>query len=248
MINIKHVIMIIVIMVLFNIFSKILFAPSYATGGKIHKYSEIKQKLKSGDIILFSCKKFDSSINKFEYNLRTKFIGSEYGHAGIIYKKDKRLYLLECTYYDHIGYEKAKYLNDKKKGGVRIIDLDYLINEYYKDSRALFAVKYISKEIPDKVMDDTIKKYKDVIFPNRYLFYLIFLIYYCLSETLASEIGIRLIDENHRMCTEFMHHFLNNCKVLKEYPSKLFWPWKITDGTMDKLQIIKYSDAYKFLP
>ena len=68
----------------------------------------IKSKLKSGDIILFACKKHNSIFNHLIYNSRTKFVGSEYGHGGLILRINNKLYVLECTHHTHVGHPWAK--------------------------------------------------------------------------------------------------------------------------------------------
>ena len=214
---------------------------------KIHKYKDIKPKLKSGDIILFSCKTHESLAENTKYFLRTRFVGSEYGHAGIIIKKAGVINVLECTYHDHCGYTYAKYLNGKKKGGVRLIPLDTLIKEYHKESDATFAIKFISKEIQPDIISKNINKYKDITFTTKMGFYLLGIVDVYLSHMLSLYLS-QFFSKKHMMCTEFLHNFLYKCRVLKSYPSKIFWPPLITNGVFDKLQIIKYSRPHKFIP
>lgn len=56
---------------------------------QIENYSDIKDKFKTGDIILFSCRKHNTFIDEIKYFSRTKLIGSEFGHVGLILRDKK---------------------------------------------------------------------------------------------------------------------------------------------------------------
>ena len=104
-------------------------------GPKQHQlvfYDKIKDKFKTGDILLFSCKKHSSTLKHIEYYMRTNLLGSIFGHVGIVLREKDNLYMVECTDIGHIGEKHAHYLNDQKKGGVRIIKLEYLLKKYSK--------------------------------------------------------------------------------------------------------------------
>ena len=213
----------------------------------IYKYAGIRDHLKTGDIILFSCKKYESVFNQFEYYFRTNFIGSEYGHAGIILRNQDKIYVVECTNNNHTGNEYAKYLNNEGRGGVRIVNFDKLIKHYHTNNNALFGVKFISKEISNAELLKTLKHYKKYTFRNKTLVYLMALMDVCVSHKLSKRLFTTHYSDNKMICTEFVHHILHKCNVLSEYPSNLFWPHHITDETLDSLAIIKYSEPIKFV-
>lgn len=213
----------------------------------IYNYLDIKNKLKSGDIILFSCKNNKSFYNSIEYYLRTELIGSEYGHVGIIIRNKDKLFILECVSNNHCAKEYALYLNNLKKGGIRIVELETLLKEYLKENDAIFAIKFISNEIPNNIILKNIEKYIDKTFEDKYKLYIMGFMDVCISHNLSEKINIFCGNNNKSMCSEFVHNFLYECNVLKKYQSKLFWPHLITnDELFSFLEIIKYSKPFKF--
>ena len=211
----------------------------------INDYADIRDNFKTGDIVVFSCKKHDDLYCKIEYYLRTNFVGTEFGHSGIILRIKNKIYLVECTNKMHVGDEYAHRLNNLGKGGIRIINFDKLIRHYQKEYSATFAVKFISQEIPNKTILKAIADYKNVTFPKKSLVVFMAMIDMCISHQLAREL-FRNHDSNKMICCEFVHHILHKCGVLAPYPSYLFWPPQIMEGTLDKLALIKYSRPYKF--
>ena len=139
-------ILIIIILVFLYIKSNQKSLDSYQNIGSYptYKYADIKNKLKTGDIMLFSYKKHQSKIHEIFYYCRTKLLGSEYGHVGIVIRDNDKLFLLECTDSDHIGNNKSFHFNNYGKGGVRIIELETLLKEYENGYMGIFGVKFIS--------------------------------------------------------------------------------------------------------
>jgi hypothetical protein len=215
--------------------------------GPIYKYDDIKKYLKTGDIILFTCQYFGSFFMELEYILRTKMLGSVYGHAGIVIKKNNgKIYIVEVSNYDHCGFEKAHYLNKFNRGGVRIINLETILKMYYKEYRGFFAVKFISQEIPYSKIMQKLKKYKNITFKSTRSIITLALTDILISHSLAEKISNSL-SNNEMICTEFLYILLYDCNVLKHYPPKLFWPHLIETSIFDKLENIKYSALYKFV-
>lgn len=212
----------------------------------IYQYQDIKLKLKTGDIILFSCKKHQSFTSEIKYFCRTTLLGSEYGHVGIILKSNNKLYVVECTSNPHTGRQYAYHLNNYNQGGVRIIDLEILLKEYYRDNTGEYAVKFIEKEIPNSHIFNNINKFKNMIFEHRLLLLFLGFIDTCISHNLAIYLSNILPENNTLMCSEFMHRLLCDCGILEEYPSKLFWPHTVNNKIFEDLEIIKYSKPYKF--
>ena len=211
-----------------------------------YAYSEIRDKLRSGDILLFSCKRNQTLHKKLEYYFRTSFLGSEYGHVGIVLKNGDKLYLVECCLSNNCAEQDARFLNNYKKGGVRIVSLDKLIEVYSKENDATFAVKFISKEIPWTKVTQVLKVYRDFTFQNKLWLYFLGTMDLAFSHPLTIYLS-DLADKKKMMCSEFVHDFLYRCGVLDEYPSRIFWPHLFTDDIFHDLELVKYSRPYKFM-
>lgn len=237
------ILLIILYLVVFvKIYNKYQYYPYY-------DFADIRKKFKSGDILLFTCKAAESNVAKAVYYMSTRFVGTEYGHAGIVIRSKNKLFVLECCDFDQCGYEQSKFINKGKiaggSGGVRIIDLDLYLDLYYKEYKGEFAVKFIEKEIPIDVVNSVLKKYQTVTFQNRNVLYVMAIIDNGVSHELAKHL-IKKCNKDKMICTEFLYDFLYNCGVVKSYPSKIFWPHLITHDMFGKLQNIKYTDIYKF--
>ena len=211
----------------------------------VHSYQSIKDHLGTGDIILFSCQKHEHFFNSIEYYFRTHFVGSEYGHAGIIIKDNDELYLLECNDSKNTRSKNMVWLNNRDQGGVRLAKFEEFIKKYHQKNDAVFGVRLISQKIPNQILLDNIMKYQKITFLDKKIAYLLAILDNCVSHDLSSYIS-KKCDPNRMMCTEFLHHFLNEIGIVSNYPSKLFWPHRITDGTLDSLLKIKYSPPIKF--
>lgn len=242
--NWKIILILIILIILVYIFAVIKKSDPYRND-PIEQYDKIKPKLKTGDIILFSCKKTNSLYKKAEYYIRTNFVGSEYGHVGLIVRIDNELYLLECTTQNHSGEKYSKSLNNQGCGGVRLIPLDKMLKIYQRDNAAVFAVKYISQEIPIETLSKNLEKYVDFTFENKNLLLMHGVIDVCISHNLAIWLAYRS-GRDKMMCSHFMYQLLYDCGVVKYYPAKLFWPHLVNDKLFDQLQIVQYSKPIKF--
>lgn len=230
--------------------------------GIIYDYRRnIRHKLKTGDIILFSSKENGSVFDKIKYWSRTKLLGTEYGHVGLILKNPKtgELFLLECTDYMHTADDEAIHLNNYNRGSVRIINLDTLIDKYYQQQMGIFSVKFIEKEIPYNLIMNKLREYKDVIFEDKWKLVFLATTDLLISHDFAKKLTsspnsstdiIKHFRSNNRyrkmMCAEFVHEILYRCGALKAYPSKLFWPHIYTSAFFKELEIIKFTKQYKF--
>lgn len=211
-----------------------------------YHYPDIRKMLKTGDIILFSCKKTKSFYKTLEYYFRTELLGSEYGHVGIIVKNNDKIFVVECVAPNVCADQYAYHLNNFGKGGVRIVELDILLEEYYRDNEAIFAIKFINKEIPYLTIMEKLKKYSNCIFDEKYKLFILGFIDICISHSLCQKIFRKNGDKI--MCSEFVHSILKDCGILRQYPSKLFWPHLVTrDEVFDLLQNVSYSRPYKFI-
>jgi hypothetical protein len=212
----------------------------------IYNYAHIKDKLKTGDIVVFSCKKYNTLFCRLEYYFRTNFIGTEFGHSGIVLKLKDELYFVECTDKKYLCDKYAYKLNNFGKGGIRIVNFEKIIRQYQKDYNATFAVKFISKEIPFRTIFKVLDDYKKIKFSKKSIAVLMFIIDMCISHQIARKFFVDWYI-NKMICSQFVCDILNKCNVLACYPPYLFWPPMIMDGTLDRISIVKYSEPYKFI-
>jgi hypothetical protein len=210
-----------------------------------YNYDDIKKNLKTGDIILFSCNQSDVSRN-IVYYLRTELVGSPYGHCGLIYRDNDGIWVLECVMEGHSGDEYATHLNDRRMGGVRFIELDILLKEYYKDNKSYFAIMFAADEIPNSHVMDNIEYYRDKTFESKIKLFFLGGADVCVSNRFCRGLHSLMEDEDKIMCSCFVHNILYRCGALKEYPSKLFWPHLLNREDFRDLQNVKYSRPYKF--
>lgn len=209
-------------------------------------YADIRPTLKTGDIIFFVCFDHEDKIGEMLYYCRTKLINSEYGHVGIVMRDGDKLYLIDCSDTNHSGEKYAIYLNNRKQGGVKIIDLDIMIREYYNDNGGVFGVRYISREIINSSMITSIIKHKDKIYESKTFLSIMMFIDVILSHNIASKLVDRFVDYNKIYCSEMVYCILHDCGIVKEYPCKLFWPHLFNSNTFDDLLLVDYSDVIKF--
>jgi hypothetical protein len=243
------IILIVCIILLILLFAFVLFVEKSEKEnmGEVFKYEDIKNNLKTGDIILFSGQYYSGLCDEIKYLLRTKLPGSIYGHAGMVFKTDKT-YLIEVCSTQQPAIEQSIFMNNKKKGGIRLIELDIIIDAYHKECDGLFGVKYIDKEIPTERVIDVLnnKDYRDMVFPERsYLAKLAFLDFVISREIAKIYSGY---DQKNMYCTEFLYSLLYHCGAVKLYPSKFFWPHLFTSKKFKDLCIAKFSDPVKFIP
>ncbi|XWV24972.1 hypothetical protein QJ856_gp0807 [Tupanvirus deep ocean] len=247
-----YYILIIIILLIVVFFLLMFITDTNKYDEPIYDFNQIKRNFKTGDIILFSCNKHSSLLDRAAYYCRTEFLGSPYGHCGIILRDGKNLYLVECTTAEHTSYEKAMHLNNYNKGGVRIIDLETMIQDYYNENGGFFGVKYIKEEIPNQIFFDNLMKYKESIFENKFLLFLFAIVDVIVSNSAAKKF-INLYygpeDQDHSkrmMCCEFIYRMLKDCGAVMDYQAKLFWPYLFTNGKFDELSIMKFSKPVRF--
>ena len=213
----------------------------------LYKYTELRDKLKTGDVLLFSCKKHDNLFGRLQYYIRTNLLGSEFGHVGIVIRDNDQIYLVECTDVCHTADNYAYRFNSYGKGGVRIIELDYLLDRYHKKYGGIFGVRFISKAIPNNTIFRKIIKHKNKIFENKIKLFLVAFIDNCLWHSLASNLSDIFYDQNRIICSQFAHELLYNCDVVGPYNSNLFWPHLFDDNQIfDYIQKISYTPIHKF--
>jgi len=242
--------LVILIILLIIIIYVLLFIkkPNVHSYEPYYSYADIRSRLRTGDIILFTCQNHNSILTQFSYYMRTSLVGSEYGHAGVIIRGvNNKLYIVECCGYDQCGHQKALYINGGKlgRGGVRIIGFDTVLKAYDDEYKGIFGVKFISDEIPYAKAINAISQYKEISFQQREVLCVLAFIDNVISHSLAKRIADKC-DNKKMICTDFVYDFLYKCNVVEKFQSKLFWPHLITNEFFDSKQKIKYSKLYKF--
>lgn len=236
----------VLIIILLIILLYVLFMLEIPCPEPTYHFNDIRKHLKTGDIILFTGK-MNSVTQRLLYIGRTNVVGCIYGHAALVMRDGEKLYIVECCDIDMSGQNIGHYFhkNGKKEGGVRMIDLDTMLTEYKKDFNGKFAVKFISRGIPNKVFIENLLKYQDVQFQDHMTLGILAITDLLISHKMAESFAVKC-PTNRMFCTEFIHRMLRDCNVLKDYPSKLFWPHHITRETFADIENIKYSRTFRF--
>lgn len=236
----------ILIIILLLILLYVLFMMEIPCQEPMYCFDNIKKRLKTGDIILFTGK-MNSVTQRLLYIGRTNVVGCIYGHAALVLRDNEKLYIVECCDIDMSGQNVGYYFDKsgKKEGGVRIIDLETMLKEYKKDFNGKFAVKFISQEIPNRIFIENLQKYQHVQFQDHMTLGILAITDLLISHKIAESFAVTC-PTNRMFCTEFIHRMLHDCNVLKKYPSKLFWPHHITRETFNEIENVKYSKTYRF--
>ena len=216
-----------------------------------YQYSKIKDNLKTGDIILFSSKNNGNLIQSTIYWTRTRLVGSEYGHVGIVIRTEDGLYLAECCNAMHAGHDECYHMNKQGNGGVRIISLDTIIERYHREYGGFFAVKPIKEELSSDVVISSLNKYQESIFEDINFMYYVAMLDTLVSKDIAKTV-IRKYRSNmfdpHRMtCGEFLYNILTDCGVTKSSRSKLVWPHVYVGNRFTKLSNGAYDYHHMFI-
>ncbi|BCS83183.1 hypothetical protein QLL95_gp0940 [Cotonvirus japonicus] len=241
----KIVIIVIIIIILLLILTYVVNEKKQ-NDSTMYKFDEIKPYLKTGDIILFSCSQHFSPVEKLKYISRTSLVGCKYGHVGLVLKRNNKLYVAECTDYDHPGYKYATHFNDKNKGGVRIIEMEKLLKDYTQEYKATYAVKFISQEIPNELFYKKISKHFHKTFEYKPILLTLAFFDIMISHDVGTKLSEKMYNKNKLMCSEFAHSVLYDCGALKYYPSKIFWPHVFEEKTFLELEKIPFSKTYNF--
>lgn len=123
------VIFIIVVLLAIYIYSLKLSHPNY----KIVTYNDIKDKVKSGDIILFVSL---DTINQL-------YMGSYYTHIGVIYKKNN---ITDPHLVESFNPHRMPVYPEEAKSGIVSCDLEHRLNSY----RGFVLYKELAKPISEK--------------------------------------------------------------------------------------------------
>lgn len=213
---------------------------------QIYNFWNIRHIFKTGDIILFSCEKSPSFLTGVKHFLRKYILDAEYGHVGVVIKKNKKLFVIECVDATYDKNLDAHRYNKSGKGGIRISELEKVLARYHKKYNGTFMVRFISKEIPNNIIMDRVQKIRDKIFETNNNILILGFIDLCISHELAEYFADMKANNNRLTCGEFVHKLLYDCDVLHDYKSKICWPHIFIGNTFNNMQKIKYSDLYKF--
>lgn len=215
----------------------------------VRDLAQVYDDLKTGDIVLFSSKNNGDPIQSAVYFARTRLVGSEYGHVGIIFKDDEETYLVECCNPNQVGHENSYHLNNKMLGGVRIIKLTTILKQYHAMYDGFFAIKAIKQAIPNDIFLEALYKYEDSIFEDIGFVYCIAMVDTLISKDVAKKIVSKHrseLFEHHRMtCGEFVYKLLTDCGVTRQCRSKLIWPHVYTSNRFNKLSNNGFDQHYK---
>ena len=208
-------------------------------------FGEIRDRLRTGDIILFHKTSRSGLIDTIELDFVSPifFRANEFRHSGIVVRRDSELHVLECAEEFHSGHSLAAYPTGGK--GIRLVPLEPLLDAYTKDNgEPHYGVRFIDEEIPVEQIFRVLDNYG----PVSYLPMQRSLPLYLTRFLLPSPLRGPLLDayRSQMMCSEFVHNILHRCGALADYPSKLFAPYSIEDDTFfRRLAVVPFSDIVR---
>lgn len=207
-------------------------------------YADVKNQLQTGDILLFRYSNHANKAAQMIYFCRTRLVGSDYGHVAMVLRENGKLYAIEGVDIGHTAEDEGIYFNSEGKGGVRIIKLERLLERYHHDYGGLFAVRHTKKPISNKILMQTVLKYREQVFEDRkYLGSMLVMDY--LSHGLANTLAV-MNRTDKIFCSEFIYRVLRDCDLIGDYNPKLFWPALFTRPIFDRLTGKQWSRVVEF--
>ena len=208
---------------------------------------EVRESLKTGDIILFHKTARTGILDTLEMDLLAPLIfeENEFRHSGIVIRRGQDLFVIECTEERHSGAAHASYPTGGS--GIREVPLEPLLAAYTMDNGdPHFGVRFIPSEIPESTLMSRVREIGPVIYLRARRSISIYLTSYFLPLNLHRRIMNRYSGE--MMCSEFVHRVLAACGVLSDYPSKLFAPYVIENPRLfERHDRIGYSEVVRFV-
>lgn len=208
---------------------------------RFESYLNIRSQLQTGDIIMFACNQEHTdalTLKRLAYNI---FV-CDYLHVGLVYRVHSELYLVECCTQDQ-SKGLSSFLNSKGQGGIRITEMSVALAAYVDEYSGYFAVKHISKPIPNHIFQACLNAFRDTTFESYSK-----LAFMSLTDKISHSLASGLAKPNGRMsCGEFLHCILHQCGILANFPSKIFWPFYVNDLNFHKLTLVPYSLPVAFL-
>jgi hypothetical protein len=214
--------------------------------GSMARLPDIRDRLKTGDIILFHKTARSGFLDSLELDFLAPmfFPSSEFRHCGLIIRRGDELAVLECTQERHTGREHAIY----PTGGpaIREVRLEPLLESYTRDNGVPhFGVRHIPSEIsPDGLMS-VVK----AIGPVKYLEGTKSLPLYAASLLLPGAFMRALIARHadQMMCSEFVHSVLAKLGALRDAHSKIFPPYIFESAELfPGHDLAGFSDVVRF--
>lgn len=213
---------------------------------RIVDFDHIHAAARTGDILLFHKTSRNGLLDTLEMDVVSPllFDQNEFRHSGIIVRKNRELFVMECADRFHSGHSEATYLT--RGNGIRLVALETLLEAYNRDNGdPHFGIKHIADEISLDAVYTALAQYGSIDYLKMHKSAYIFLS----RSLLPKRLHLRIVDgyRNEMMCSEFVHSLLNRCGVLKDYPSKLFAPYTIEDSAaFREFEIVKYSEIVRF--
>lgn len=207
---------------------------------------EVRERLKTGDIILFHKTTRSGMMDVLELDLLAPlfFRETEFRHSGIIIRRGDNLFVLECADELHSGHTLAIYPAGGK--GIREVPLEPLLEAYTRDNGdPHFGVRFVGSEIPEDVLMSIVQS----VGPKSYLKAKRSVPIYLSQYVLPAPALKKVIDmhSHQMMCSEFVHCVLSSCGALREFPSKLFAPYILENAHLfERYDIAGYSDVVRF--
>ncbi|CAI2358496.1 Hypothetical protein MVR_LOCUS202 [uncultured virus] len=195
----------------------------------ILKYKDMRHKLQTGDVVLFSRKRFDNDLDKLGYLTINYVTECEYIHVGMVYldSESKIPYLIEFTYpqpFDKIkfGCHKSSYYDD---GGIRIVGLDDALSYYSSVYGAVYEFIHIDQGIDNAVVLKEMNKYRDCVGESKMSLAALYLTRRLWSYDKAVGLIAHVCKDERLTCSEFVYRMLCDCGVVDgTYCRKLYWP------------------------
>lgn len=204
------------------------------------RYSDVKNKLKTGDIILFACHRYSSLTNILSYTFYRGAVGCEFIHIGLVVRINGVLCIVEMNRDDYIFDGVIRRLNYSDKGCIIISNLEHRLSHYVNNWNGQFAVRYIDKELDVNTLLRTLENYKHITFrKNTSVLMLI----------VCDFMGLRYpmsLPDDEMICCEFVYDILLKMGVLEYCPPHLFWTYNYLNGRFDSFTKIPYSMPIKF--
>jgi hypothetical protein len=215
-------------------------------GGEFRRFEQIRDSVRTGDIILFHKTRRTGFIDSLELDVISPLLfgRNEFRHCGIILQEGGEIFVLECADAKHSGFNVAKYVT--RGNGLRLVEIRDLLREYTRDNGdPHFGVLHIAEPVPNERFRDVLASYDHVDYLATRRTALVLFADAILPSPWSRNLTARF--SGQMMCSEFLHHFLHQCGVLAPYHSKTFVTYLIENKVVFRaLQRIPYSEIVRF--
>jgi hypothetical protein len=205
-----------------------------------------RRAVNTGDIILFHKTNRSGVLDVLELDFLSPLIfgQTEFRHAGIMLREGEQLFVIECADRLHSGYDSATYLTGGN--GIRKVPLETLLAAYNRDNGdPHFGFRHVGMAISPDKLREVIASYRAIDYLPMTVTVGLLCAYWLLPRSRFERRAAA--HANHMMCTEFVHHVLNRCGALRDYPSKVFMPYYIEDAKrFSALEAVPFSPIVRF--